>query len=613
METAARRLFAQGERKAIARAQSYRCAVCSRKTFNGHADHATSFASGGETTLSNAQYLCRSCNLSKGSKSTEAARVAPAAKPSLEHVHLRPWQSEVVGLQIEAVAKGATTYFTAAGVGSGKTIATLALFIKSDFDLIVVVTPRSGIRGSWQSDADRLGLKLETIFSASAFTGDEGRSVMPNGFVVNVQGLAGLTNEMRLLCAKYKVLVVFDEAHHLGAEQAWTQYAVEALGTAAFSVGLSGTPYRGDNSRIYLLDYTAKGNRAVAVPDYVRHAHESIAAGECAAVVCRFVSGEVVKEFASLKAVETFSFADGDYSKDKGSPDAARMSERLRLAAVLSTDWQMGAIKEARSELMRMRTDGKPWAALVTCLTIEQANTLKDSIEARWGDKCKLIVADVDTEGAVAEVIADESYTWVISITKVSEGISIPRLRVGVMLTTTLTRGFFDQFKGRLMRLYGGIPSLQQTAVLFIAADPRLMDMAIESNETMLHSIAWLADDITPEEAVVKYQEQIAESQIGLHGEAPAISEQIIQTRQEDVMRLREELKRKRESLIVDIGSFTLSARAWLDGAVVGDDFVEEEEFLAMRREIVKYVSPRTVVKLSPEAMALMMEVLDEK
>jgi superfamily II DNA or RNA helicase len=604
--TETRRLFNKGERQAIARSHGYRCARCGIHTFTGHSDHATSFANGGLTTLANAQYLCAPCNQAKGADNAPVMRIEPAAKPSLDGVHLRPWQREVVNLQIDAIKAGASTYFIAAGVGSGKTLAALALYLQGDFDLIVAVTPRSGIRGSWHSDAQNLGIRLESILSASAFTAD-GLGEMPHGFVVNIQGLGSLTNEMRLLCAKYRVLAVFDEAHHLGADMPWTQSAVEALGTAAFSVGLSGTPFRTDSSRIYLLDYTAKGERATAKPDYTRQVHESVAAGECAAVVSRFVSGEVTKEYASINSTEVFSFSDGDYSADTGTPDAARMSERLRLAAVMSTDWQMGAVREARAALMAMRADGNPWGGLIGCATIDQATALRDRIEKEYGDECLLIVADVDTETAVAEFNADESYVWAISITKIAEGVSIKRLRVGLMLTNTLARGNFEQFKGRLMRLYGSIPSVSQTAELFLAADPRLMDMAIASNETMLHNIPWLAqgtDDVEDDDVVIRYEESVQEAQIGLHGEERPEGE-VIHTRKEDVIRLREELQRKRESMIIDIGSFTLRARAWLDGAVVGDEFIEEQEYLALRRDLAQHVRARTVVKMPPAMLKL--------
>ena len=54
----------------------------------------------------------------------------------------------------------------------------------------------------------------------------------------------------------------------------------------------------------------------------------------------------------------------------------------------------------------------------------------------------------------------------------VSEGVDIPRLRVGVYATTTSTELFFRQAVGRLVRWTRGVP--RQRAWLFIPDDPRL-------------------------------------------------------------------------------------------------------------------------------------------
>jgi superfamily II DNA or RNA helicase len=69
----------------------------------------------------------------------------------------------------------------------------------------------------------------------------------------------------------------------------------------------------------------------------------------------------------------------------------------------------------------------------------------------------------------------------------VSEGVDIPRLRVGVYATTTATELFFRQAVGRLVRWTRGVP--RQRAWLFIPNDPRLRLHAARVAEQRRHSL----------------------------------------------------------------------------------------------------------------------------
>jgi superfamily II DNA or RNA helicase len=69
----------------------------------------------------------------------------------------------------------------------------------------------------------------------------------------------------------------------------------------------------------------------------------------------------------------------------------------------------------------------------------------------------------------------------------VSEGIDIPRLRVGVYATTTVTELFFRQAVGRLVRWTRGAP--RQRSWLFIPDDQRLRAFAAGIAEQRRHSL----------------------------------------------------------------------------------------------------------------------------
>jgi superfamily II DNA or RNA helicase len=59
----------------------------------------------------------------------------------------------------------------------------------------------------------------------------------------------------------------------------------------------------------------------------------------------------------------------------------------------------------------------------------------------------------------------------------VSEGVDIPRLRVGVYATNVQTEMYFRQVVGRFVRMQSGLPASQR-AYLYLPRDPRLVEYA---------------------------------------------------------------------------------------------------------------------------------------
>jgi len=75
----------------------------------------------------------------------------------------------------------------------------------------------------------------------------------------------------------------------------------------------------------------------------------------------------------------------------------------------------------------------------------------------------------------------------------VSEGVDIPRLRVGVYATTTTTELFFRQAVGRFVRWTRGVPN--QRSYLWIPDDIRLRARAFQIAEVRRHSLRRREDD----------------------------------------------------------------------------------------------------------------------
>src|SRR5207302_7743708 len=76
---------------------------------------------------------------------------------------------------------------------------------------------------------------------------------------------------------------------------------------------------------------------------------------------------------------------------------------------------------------------------------------------------------------------------WLVAVRMVSEGVDIPRLRVGVFATPTTTDLFFRQAVGRLVRYMAG--ERDQRAWLYIPDDGRLRTWAAQLASQRRHSV----------------------------------------------------------------------------------------------------------------------------
>jgi hypothetical protein len=93
---------------------------------------------------------------------------------------------------------------------------------------------------------------------------------------------------------------------------------------------------------------------------------------------------------------------------------------------------------------------------------------------------------DPSASERIASFAADTS-EWLVAVRMVSEGVDIPRLRVGVYATPTTTDLFFRQAVGRLVRWMAG--ERDQRAWLYVPDDPRLRTWAAQLANQRRHSL----------------------------------------------------------------------------------------------------------------------------
>jgi hypothetical protein len=118
---------------------------------------------------------------------------------------------------------------------------------------------------------------------------------------------------------------------------------------------------------------------------------------------------------------------------------------------------------------------------------MEHAYKVGDGLPAVAAELQEVFTSDAPDASARIARFAAGSDPWLVSVLMVSEGVDIPRLRVGVYATTARTELFFRQVVGRFIRRTPAPRS--QMSHLFLASDPLLKRLAAQIEEERNHAL----------------------------------------------------------------------------------------------------------------------------
>jgi superfamily II DNA or RNA helicase len=333
----------------------------------------------------------------------------------------------------------------------------------------VVVAPTAHLKTQWARAAAALALHLDPSWSAS----DGAPSADMHGIVTSYQQVAVSADALAQLAQG--AFVILDELHHAADERAWGAAVLHAFTGARRRLALSGTPFRSDTRAIPFVDY--QGDEAV--PDYEYGYGDALA------------DGRVVRPvyFPRTNGHMEWAAPDGSlHAATFDDPlDAARASQRLRTALSLDGDWLVSVLRAANDRLREIRTEQPDAGGLVIAMDQEHARGIAAVLTTRFGMAARVATSDDPGASKVIERFAGGREPWLVAVRMVSEGVDIPRLRVGVYATTTSTELFFRQAVGRFVRWTRGVP--RQRAWLFIPDDARLRTLAGAIVEQRRHSL----------------------------------------------------------------------------------------------------------------------------
>jgi superfamily II DNA or RNA helicase len=405
-------------------------------------------------------------------------------------IRLRPWQRAALD-RFTAAAR--PDFLAVATPGAGKTTFALTAAAQSisrstpaerRARRIVVVAPTQHLKLQWALAADRFGLHLEPDWSArdGALPGDV------HGVVTTYQQVATSAGALRHLAAGS--FVILDEVHHAGDDRAWGSAILEAFGSASQRLSLSGTPFRSDTSPIPFVEYHLDEAR----PDFEYGYGDAL------------VDGGVVRPVFFPRIGGHMEWVDhgGDVvsAAFDDELDRQRANQRLRTALSLEGDWLPTVLVDAHERLLQIRRVHPDAAGLVIATDQAHATGIAALLARRCGVTATVAVSDDPLASAKIARFAASTDPWIVAVRMVSEGVDIPRLRVGVFATNTTTELFFRQAVGRLVRWTRGVRA--QKSFLFIPDDPRLRRWATGIAEQRRHSVAKRrggSDDPIPDDA----------------------------------------------------------------------------------------------------------------
>src|SRR3954465_7487105 len=390
----------------------------------------------------------------------------PAGRP------LRAWQEEAVAA---VLAHSQRSFLASATPAAGKTTFGLhvahRMLAERRVARICVVAPTTHIARQWAADAARYGIDLEPNRPNSA--GPEPRD--RHGVAMTYQTLAAGPTVHRRRCADAPTLLIADEPHHMGEQAAWGRSAQAAFEDARFRLLLSGTPFRSDNTPIPWIAYDDEG---VSRADFAYGYTDALLDGVCRPVTFHTYDGD-------MEWMSDGRRRRADFSVVLPAAEAAR---RLRTALDPEGDWMGQVLRDADARLTELRAGPHPEAGgLVVAIDMEHAERLAERLTRVSGERPVVVTSDAaDASGRIARFAAG-SGRWLVSVLMVSEGVDVPRLRVGVYATTARTELFFRQVVGRFIRRTPA--PKDQMSHLFLPSDPRLKALATQIEEERNHAL----------------------------------------------------------------------------------------------------------------------------
>ncbi len=397
--------------------------------------------------------------------------------PWPNHLPLRPWQRAMLSAALKYLENPQhKDFFAAVCPGAGKTIGALQVFWwlldRGDVSRLIVVVHTDHLRAQWVTTAEEIGFRAITDLPASNRAWPEQARVL----VLTYQQIERDPEAVRrLVTDSYRTAVAFDEIHHAGDGAAWAEAIKLAFSKAKARLHLTGTPFRNDGRAIPYARYDKRYHRLAV--DFQMTYEEALREGEYVIPAYFHTYGLRGK---AKRGDEAFAVSFED------EVSAANAAVYLNMA-IESKAWLTTVIADAHARLGQVREEQMGNAGgLIVAKDQAHARYLVDLVTKVTGEEPALAISDEPESSARITAFRESAAPWLVAVKMVSEGVDIPRLRVGVYATNVRSDLFLWQWVGRFIRFVRGVEG-SQAAHLFIPAHPDLLAYAGEIRDQRLH------------------------------------------------------------------------------------------------------------------------------
>lgn len=459
-----------------------RCESCG-SILDGYweAHHVVAHSNGGWTEQFNGRALCVACH------QREHRMTSSKFKRDYE-----TWQNQAVERLIERVdefysstpGQFQNAYVVQVSPSGGKSVfsmkAASRLMEAGRIDKAFFVVPRRSIKIGYQDDAEMVRVG-DRQFRIDIDLKPNYRGLLRNidGVVLTYQALPGLVGYFEMLVAAgVRLLFVFDEAHHgatgdIGEDDeardeddtanVWG-HAMTVIGNMACSViAMTGTPVRTDNKQVPHFRYE---DRMVTDPvagkivrgryvkaDYVLSYKDAVEYGVARKLIIRNVDVAVT----GRERVDDETLVEVKERLSEMSNRRIEQSKRILSSQQEGTIDDM--LRVAKDENDRHRRTGDADAAVLIVVAStgrdgkNQIPIVAERVRAVFGED-PVAVESADGEAAHQAIKAFKRGSAKVIIAKnmVSEGTSIPRIRVVCILRDIKSQVFYEQLVHRATR-----------------------------------------------------------------------------------------------------------------------------------------------------------------
>lgn len=373
---------------------------------------------------------------------------------------LRNWQSECINSAISKYKNLQKHFLTLATPGAGKTHMASVLAKKLHalglVDLVICFSPSSVVSSDFsESLVEQFGTHFDGTIGA---LGDS----------FTYQKLTSIPDRTWRLFDQYRVFVIFDEIHHCAGSSeldanAWGASIIEKIkDKSAYTIALTGTPWRSDSLPIALSEYCKKSGKVIC--DYIYGLKQAVLDN-----VCR------IPQIVAVDNDRVTITNDGEKQSFNSFSDLLSQNVIPYSDIVQNEQVAEQLLNKAIDKLFEIRMINRNAGGLVVTSSIIHARNIKRIMSRVFGIDAIIVTSDENKPNTIIKQFRKSKDMWLISVGMVSEGTNIPRLQVCCNLTNVKTEMYFRQILGRILRK---TDSPNQDAYMFIPAEPNLVEYA---------------------------------------------------------------------------------------------------------------------------------------